>query len=319
MSSLWNRKLLTMVNHQKGRKPSPTLRMLQRKISLARGLRFQAYIKGIPLLHLPGSMTVEAAVVIPMFLFFFLNLMSAIEMIRLHGNLELALWENGRVTAAGGYAYDKIFGDGASAETDDAMWEEVIWKFGTTFLSDLVISNAVVNDVGKDYLEESPLTYGENGLVFLESTYGEDDCIDVKVTYQVSPLFRIPGFTSFRMANRYYVRAWTGYPVGGEAAPDCVYVTPYGEVYHVSRDCSYLARSIHAVRRSQVYRLRNSGGERYVLCQICRGTGREIVYVTPDGSRYHERQDCASLKRTIIAVERAAAGARYRPCSRCAL
>ena len=322
VSSLWKRNPKTLFMNQKGWKPSPTLWMLQRKPGLARGSRFLAHIKGIPLLHLPGSMTVEAAVVIPMFLFFFLNLMSAIEMIRLHGKLELALWENGRAMAVSGYAYDRIFGDGKNEESDDAMWEEVVWELGSTLLSDLVISNAVVSDVGRDYLEESPLTYGENGLVFLESSYGEDDCIDVKVTYQVSPVFRIPGFKAFRMANRYYARAWTGYPVGGEEneeAIDSVYVTPYGEVYHVSRDCSYHKRSIGAVRLWEVYNLRNSSGERYVLCQICRGEGRQMVYVTPDGSRYHENQDCASLKRTIITVERVAAEARYRPCSRCAM
>ena len=57
-------------------------------------------IKGISLFiskkeKVPASMTVEAAIVLPLFLFFFLNLMSSIEMIRLHGNLQLALWETG--------------------------------------------------------------------------------------------------------------------------------------------------------------------------------------------------------------------------------
>ena len=42
-----------------------------------------------------GSMTVEAAVVLPLFLFFFLNLGSAMEMIRLHSNLQLALLQVG--------------------------------------------------------------------------------------------------------------------------------------------------------------------------------------------------------------------------------
>lgn len=316
MSSLCKKSLVTIVKHHTKRKPSPTLQMLRPKESLARGLRFKSYIKRIPLLHLlrskrdevaeygcgryglGGSMTVEAAVIIPLFLFFFLNLMSAIEMIRLHGNLELSLWKNGRVMAVGGYA-------------------------GSALLSDFVMYHAVVDDVGKEYLKESPLTYGEKGLVFWESSYGEDDHIDVKVTYQVSPAFRIPGFQSFRMANRYYARAWTGYAVGGEEgheeALDNVYVTPYGEVYHVSRDCSYVTRSISALRLSEVHSARNSSGERYVLCRICAGEGQDIVYVTRDGSRYHERQDCLSLKRTIITVERLTAEAKYRPCSRCAM
>ncbi len=325
--------------------PSPTLQMSNRQVSLARGSKSEFYIERIPLLHLPGdkggegsatggrwlggSMTVEAAVIIPMLLFFFLNLMSAIEMIRLHGNLELALWENGRVMAVSGYAYNKIFGDGdvpgdeaddqETEEADAAMWEQVLLKLGTTLVSDFIMYNAVVDDVGEDYLEESPLTYGKNGLVFLESSYGEDDCIDVKVTYQVSPVFRIPAFASFRMANRYYARAWTGYPVGEEAVEeDSVYVTRYGEVYHESRDCSYLNRSVSTMSLSEVFSARNSDGERYLLCQICKGEGQGLVYVTPDGSRYHEKSDCPNLIRTIIVVERTSAEAKYRPCSKCA-
>ena len=42
-----------------------------------------------------GSMTVEAAVVLPLFLFFFISLSSSVEMIRLHGNISLALMETG--------------------------------------------------------------------------------------------------------------------------------------------------------------------------------------------------------------------------------
>ncbi len=321
MSSLWIKQLVVAIRHYFKRNPYLTLQMLRNKMSLARDLCPPVFIKGTPLPYLPGSMTVEAAVVIPMFLFFFLNLMSAIEMIRLHGNLELALWENGKAMAVGGYAYDRIFSDGEGEEKNEVMWEDVIRGLGTTAISDLMISNAVVNDLGKDYLEESPLTYGEKGLVFLESSYGEDDCIDVKVTYQVSPVFPILGFKSFRMVNRYYARAWTGYPVDDEdhVARDCVYVTPYGEVYHVSRQCCYLTRSIRAVGIWEMHSLRNSRGERYVLCQICRGPGQMIVYVTPDGNRYHEKQDCPNLKRTIIHLERAAAVERYRPCSRCAM
>ncbi len=38
-----------------------------------------------------AGMTVEAAIVLPLFLFFFLNMGCVIEMIRLHGNMQLAL------------------------------------------------------------------------------------------------------------------------------------------------------------------------------------------------------------------------------------
>ena len=51
-------------------------------------------------------MTVEASIVLPLILFFFMNLASSIEMIRLHGNLQLALWETGNELIVYGYALD---------------------------------------------------------------------------------------------------------------------------------------------------------------------------------------------------------------------
>ncbi len=318
MSSLWNRKQKTIHLIIKKKNPTPTLQIFSGNRSLARGLIAGLFIKRIPLLHLlkhrytkkvipqigrrslDGSMTVEAAVVIPLLLFFFMNLMSAIEMIRLHGNVELALWKNGRIMTISGYA-----------NSND-----------NRILYDVLMHAAVVGDLGKEYLEESPLTYGERGLVFLESSYGEEECIDVKVTYQVSPLFDIPGFSSFRMANRYYARAWTGYSPDeveyDENIKDSVFVTPYGEVYHENRGCSYLARNVTRVLVAQVYSARNDRGEPYSLCQICRVGGQEVVYITSDGNRYHEKSDCPTLVRTVITVERALAKNRYRPCSRCA-
>ena len=49
-----------------------------------------------------GSMTVEAAVVVPLLILFVLHLGSCMEMLRLHGKLEYALWQTGRELAVYG-------------------------------------------------------------------------------------------------------------------------------------------------------------------------------------------------------------------------
>lgn len=323
-------------------KPSPTQCRFIAGLRLARDLIPPSHIKRIPLLDLLGSkgggadsrkvgtgllgasMTVEAAVVLPLLLFFFLNLMSAVEMLRLHGNVALSLWENGRVMAVGGYVYDRISGDRAAGEeTLIAGTGDMLLELGITALSDYGLWTAMVRDMGEDYLEGSPLAYGKNGLNFLESRYMEEDCIDVKVTYRVAPYFDVPGFTSFRMVNRYYVRAWTGYQVyyaEEESTGDIayVYVTEYGEVYHARVDCSHLKRNVRSVTLSASQSMTNSNGEKYVRCMLCRGESGDVVYLTPSGNRYHDSPECPALVRNIRLIEREAAEARYRPCSRCA-
>lgn len=255
-----------------------------------------------------GSMTVEAAVIIPLLLFLVLNLTSVIEMLRLHSGLELALWKYGKVMAVGSHML-------ATEEADENP------ETAATLLTDAAVYLAVVNELGGEYLEQSPLTYGKAGLSFLRSSYMEEDCIDIHLAYRVSPEFTLPGFRSFWMVNRYYARAWTGYCVSGDTAViEYVYVTAYGTVYHESLQCSHLKRTIEMVSIDDARTRCNELGEQYRLCELCGLEGRtEAVYITPDGECYHARVNCAALKRTLQVLEKEEAGEKYKPCSRCAV
>ena len=312
MSPLWKQKFVTAVLHRKLiKKPSLTLHVFTKEPELTRTRRMGLCMKGIPLpvSRSAGSMTVEAAVIIPLFVFFFMNLMSVMEMIRLHSNLELALWKNGKVMTVVGHAF----------EGAEDMNESI--QVGGALLTDYALYLGIVEELGDDYLENSPLTYGSKGLNFLESSYMEDECIDIKLTYQVSPDFAVPGFPSVRLANRYYARAWTGYCVSEEEeeqATEYVYVTVYGQVFHVKLDCSYLKRTIEALQVSSIGSRRNDAGEQYTICEYCGKFGcQETIYITPTGNKYHFTLSCPSLKRTITLLVRTEAEKNYRPCSRC--
>lgn len=101
MSSLWEQCKTTM--KQKHMRPSPKIRNILnpcKKILPAKLSLVIEYIKRISLPMLQrtcvrGSMTVEAALVLPCLLFV-ISMGNAIEIIRLHGNLEVALWNAGR-------------------------------------------------------------------------------------------------------------------------------------------------------------------------------------------------------------------------------
>jgi len=272
-----------------------------------------------------GSMTVEAAVLMPLFLFFFLNLMSGVEMLRLHGNIQYALWEYGKLISVSGYAYDHL-SEG-----------EMIVGPGGVIVADYGIAYALRKELGDSYMNTSPLKYGISGLNLLESDYITGDCVDIRLTYRVEPMF--PGMSgfSFRMANRYYSRMWTGYEVfhiEEDAKPqeEMAYVTAYGEVYHVTLSCSHLQMIVREVTLQEAKVRKNQNGRRYTECLECkfekggkqdvlardRLAGRnQIVYVTKWGDRYHYSSQCSGLKRTIQTVERRIAKEHYRPCSSC--
>lgn len=271
-----------------------------------------------------ASMTVEASVVLPLFLFFFLNLCSAIEMIRLHGNLELALREAGSNLAIYGHVLtdgqkEEVLAGGNKEGAD--IWE----KLAGAALSCGYIRGRMIDYVGTDYLNSAPITNGAAGLQFLESTILEQDYLEVIVTYGVSPWSSLVPFRSFRMANRYYGHIWNGYRLPGEdglteTELETVYVTKYGTVYHEKRECTYINLSIQEVSMETAVILQNKWGKSYSLCGRCAGEAKgKTAFITESGDCYHYSRSCSGLKRIITSITRREAEEKgYRACGRCA-
>ncbi len=262
----------------------------------------------------PGSMTVEASILLPLFLFLCLNLSGAMEMIRLHGNLSLGLWNAGSAICLAGVLQEE-------GETEDEA--EAVEALEDVSVSYFFVKEDLREYLGERYLAESPLEQGADSLNFLESEIpGEGDLVDLKVTYRVSPVFDPEGILSFRMANRFYGHLWNGFDVTGEGDPHSqeayVYVTADSEVYHLTSTCTHLKLTIRAVEAGDIGSERNKYGEKYSPCEICaKGKRPDTYYVGAEGDRYHYSGSCYSLNRTYWAMPLSEAEASYRPCSRC--
>ncbi len=284
-------------------------------------------IEGISLLisrcrNVTGSMTVEASIVLPLFFFFFLNVGSAIEMMRLHGNLELALWNVGSRMAV----YGHLLTESEMQEKDTEMIQnnELRRDVGVV-LPDIVLSGTyvkgqVIDYLGEDYLEQSPLKKGAGSLVFLESDIlNGGDTFEIIATYDVSSVSTLSGFRSFRMANKYYGHFWNGYeiPIEDYAQEEYVYVTENGAVYHLTDTCTHLKLSISRVSFRDAVSKRNANGKRYQACEkCCDRVVTNPVFITKEGDCYHFIRECSGLKRTIYHVP-VSQVADYRVCSRC--
>lgn len=103
------------------------------------------------------------------------------------------------------------------------------------------------------------------------------------------------------------VRAWVGYTresFAGKTGGQMVYMTPAGEVYHRSRDCTYLRLTIRTLSAEELETARNESGGKYSPCEYCvkNAVSGGIVYITDYGSSYHYSSVCQGLKRTVMAV-----------------
>lgn len=259
-----------------------------------------------------GSMAVEAAIAIPFFLFFMMNLLFAFDMLRLHGNLMGALHQTGNKMAFHGYAFKQ-------AEETGIMPSEGI---SSVIMSQVYVRNKVINILGSDYLDHTCIVSGTAGLQFLKSSIMKEDIIDIVASYRVRPFIKVMGFPDFSMENRYYGRAWTGYDVewgqgGSDKSDPIVFITDTGVVYHVTRNCTYLCPSIEMISIAMKDEIRNENGGKYYACERCGSNGMQaILYITSQGNRFHSSLQCSGLKRTIYNVHLSEVEGKAK-CSKC--
>lgn len=256
-----------------------------------------------------GSITVETALVLPLFFFFCIQFLSVLCLFGLHSVLTAALHQEVLELSLQAYTCEQ-----AGIDTESML----LHVLGEAYLKKKIIEYA-----GEEYLDASMIEGGKGGIriQFEKQQEKGQDVVDVTLSYRIRPYFGIMGFQDFSMSNRCQVKAWTGYvqPVedrDGSNEDELVYITENGSVYHKSRQCSYLNLSIQEVNTSQLEMLRNADGGKYYACERCRGGKQEIVFLTEDGTRYHTSLMCSGLKRTIYVVRRSEAGGRSA-CSRC--
>lgn len=273
-------------------------------------------------LHIPhrqvaGSMTVEACIVLPLFLFCFVNLLSSIEMIRLHGNLQVALRETGNKLSLYGYITENC----EQAVSGDEDYSDLNQLLEAAFTYSYLKADVIKNG-GKKYLDQSPLVFGADGLHFFGSNLLTDtDEIEINMSYGVAPPFPMVFVRPFLMTNRYYSHLWNGYRIPGtdedNGKKEYYYVAEYGDVFHTTRECSYLKISKRTVSLEKLPSCVNESGEHYSPCSKCKKTFlAEKVWITDHGEHYHFNEACPGLSRTVYVITKKETAA-YRPCNRC--
>ena len=229
------------------------------------------------LLSRKGSITVEAAMAIPIFFLAVVCLIYLLEISAIQINIRMGMQSAGKELAQEYHVTRQI-----SSET---------------------IEQKIVSAVGYERLDRSIIAGGSAGIQGCESSVSKQTgVIRMVVNYHVR--LPLPGFNisplSFR--QEFKVKGWVGYKRGGLLLEDIVYIAEHGIVYHTDYHCTHLRLSIQMVPMSNLPDLRNTGGGRYHPCEICGSNAGDIVYITDTGNRYHSHINCSGLRRTITAV-----------------
>jgi hypothetical protein len=279
-----------------------------------------------------ASLTVEAALVLPLFLFVMIAFIYFIQIMTVQEHIQESITGTGLSLAKLAYVYDDFL-DAEEAENYDFSVFGEEYDIDLKELSGIVLGEAVIKTLVKkeldtDQINHSCIKGGFRDISFYYSRILEDeDCIDIVARYYVSIPVWFFGLEDMRMIQRVRVRGWTGHQVparytivkeepGTEEAT--VYITETGTVYHLNKNCSHLKLSIEEVTGIPDARRNRSGGKYYPCETCCDGERSEtgIYYITDYGDRYHTSRECPGLKRTIREVPLSEVSGRT-PCKRC--
>lgn len=229
-----------------------------------------------------GSITVEAAFCIPLFLYAAVSLIWLLEIQALRTAVISGMHEAGKRIAQETYV-NPIF-TAAQAELE------------------------IVKSIGADRLERSLTVGGSRGLKCGKSImYPDSNIIVLHVQYQVRIPIPVLAIPSVSQEENMRVKCWTGYVKEGFSySPDTtiVYVTETGVVYHLDYHCTYLELSIRSVPAEKIESLRNESHGKYHPCERCMNSWKDggTVFITNFGDRYHSSLSCSGLKRKVYAV-----------------
>lgn len=241
--------------------------------------------KRVSLLHsLSGSMTVEAALAVPLYLFFLFNVIWLMEAVRKECILSAGLHETGMTLC-------EAAGLGKQAKE----------------------LSGVEYDSGGEEGGDS-LLFGGNDIIELHRDCRIQPFIPLvgPAAFTIEACFYGHAFTGYDVSLAAEEE---------NVEEVMVYVTLHGSVYHRQRSCRYLNPAVRNVGAGEVDLLRNDSGGRYYPCELCHPQKEGTLVITTDGDRYHKpRPDgspCPGLKRTVRTVPLSSVEGKMPACSRC--
>lgn len=269
---------------------------------------FSIFSKTKPGNSFAASLTVECAMVLPIFMFAMLSVTHLIEAVNFSSMMSAALCETATEYAGYAYAYGKGISKGGLAGKAVSL---------------TAARASALSYMGGNFMEKSPVVNGASGISFLRSSVlDKNEMIDLTADYRMRTPYDFLGFLSIPVTDAARVRAFTGYDNTGRGRDDgrekerIVYITETGTVYHSSLSCRHLKLNIMTTTIDRVKDRRANDGSKYYPCSCARGISTGVVYITDDGNRYHGTLSCHALKRTIKSIPISKAGGRG-PCRDC--
>lgn len=255
-----------------------------------------------------GSASVEAALVLPVFIFAMLAIVSMAGAIHTRAIIYEGLHETAIYMAEYSYLEQQL-------ENGVHIEKESETDLPVDGLSVITAHRKLADHIDDQESVDRYVDGGMSGLMIVQAELRSDDYIYIKLMYDI--VIDIPFIGNMRMPceERIRQRAYLGYDPEKDTDSDgtYVYVAENGTVYHSSRSCYHIKLTIRQISPASAEKECKGLSQ----CKWCRRyKGRGTLYVTKSGDSYHYSLECPGLKRTIYRVKKDECGG-LSPCSNC--
>ncbi len=249
-----------------------------------------------------GSLTLEAALVFPLFVFLCMILLIPMRMMDRQRQIQAAVEAVGEEISQ--YAYAAcLLEEGRGEEMDESRDNSVRDGLRGIFkgVSRAGIAAMVLDRIDRKWIQD----------VSFSGTAVDGDMVRIAMTYRMPlpfSVFRVDGIKAETVCSR---RLWTGAEGKREGGPlpegeekeDMVYIGRNSVRYHRSRSCHYLFNDLKQAGAGELDGLRNQEGKRYYPCPSCEASVSEgPFFVMPWGTRYHSTGQCGAIRAYVQTV-----------------
>lgn len=251
-----------------------------------------------------GSITLEATLVLPIFLFCVITLMYFFQVMLIQEKISQGLWETAKEASRYACIYEDV--GGGKGENNN---KQTVKKWLSGALTGIRMSEYLSGDI----LENSCIKGGKSGILYKSSILEKDGDISLAALYQVDFPVMTTILPTLNFTQQVKSRGFIGtYKIGlskkeMEEEDIYVYMTKTGTVYHTSLFCTHINLGIQSVSYENALAMRNRSGGKYKSCQKCTKStslsSQSNVYISDTGDRYHINLECSGLTRDVRKVK----------------
>lgn len=271
-------------------------------------------------INLIGSITVEAAIALPLFVFAIISIMYLINILFIQSTMQIQLENVAKLINSSTCITTGL--DVNLNDDENSLLEKIIIDSAGS----IAVKAMFLTDEIKDFADNTLIVDGSDGLSFFGSKVtNTDEPLDIVLSYKVRAPFIPEDVFTFEIKHHCYFKPFNGKELYKNIFLDItlVYVTHDGDVYHMNKMCTHLQR----YTKLRSLDILKQEVPNILPCTFCSHqtnlisrpsmNGIEYVYVTVEKDVYHYVEACPSLQRNLIRLTIDEALGTYTPCNRC--